>query len=60
MVVDLVPGQNQTKEFEYKSGSTQIDAGKEFTKPLLRKSLRTQRALWIEGEDKKALLHFFQ
>ena len=34
LIADLVPGHNQTKEFDKKLGSTGIDAGKEFAKPL--------------------------
>ena len=40
LIVDLVPGHNQTKEFDKKSGSTGIDEGQEFAKPLISESLR--------------------
>ena len=57
LIADLVPGHNQTVEFNKTSGSTQIDSGKEFAKPLIRDALRNRRTIFIEGEDgKKALL----
>ena len=40
---DLVPGHNQTKEFDKKSGSTGIDEGQELAKPLISESLRIDR-----------------
>ena len=33
LIADLVPGHNQTKEFDKKLDSTRIDTGKEFAKP---------------------------
>ena len=53
LIVDLVPGHNQTKEFDKKLGSTGIDAGKEFVKPLVREALRNRRAMFIKGDDGK-------
>jgi hypothetical protein len=41
MVSDLVPGHNQTKEFE-NLGSTLINEGMEFAKPLISESLRNR------------------
>ena len=55
LIADLVPGHNQMKEFDQKSGSTGIDAGKEFTKPLIREALRIQRAIFIKEEAGKRL-----
>jgi hypothetical protein len=49
LIADLVPGQNQTKEFDKMSGSTGIDDGQEFAKPLIIESLRMRRAIFIEG-----------
>jgi hypothetical protein len=40
LIADLVLGHNQTKEFDKKSGSTGIDEGQEFAKPLTSESLR--------------------
>ena len=57
LIADLVPGHNQTKEFDKKSGSTGIDAGKEFAKPLVSEALRMRQAIFIEGgAGKKVLL----
>ena len=53
LIADLVPGHNQTKEFDKKSGSTGIDEGQEFAKPLTSESLRMRRAIFIEGEAVK-------
>ncbi len=47
LIADLVPRHNQTKEFDKKSGSTAIDAGKEFVKPLISEALRMRRAIFI-------------
>ena len=57
LIADLVLGHNQMKEFVSKSGSTRIDAGKEFAKPLVSEALRMQRAIFIKGgAGKKVLL----
>jgi hypothetical protein len=55
LIADLVPRHNQTKEFDMKSGSTGIDAGKEFAKPLISEALRMGRAIFIEGDAGKKL-----
>ncbi len=58
LITDLVPGHNQMKEFDKKSGSTGIDSGKEFAQPLVREALKIRRAIFIEGEDgKKVVLY---
>ena len=49
LIADLVPGHNQTIEFDKMSGSTCIDEGQEFAKPLISESLRMRRAIFIEG-----------
>ena len=57
LIADLVLGHNQMKEFVSKSGSTRIDAGKEFAKPLVSEALRMRRAIFIKGgAGKKVLL----
>jgi hypothetical protein len=57
LIADLVPGHNQTIEFDKMSGSTGIDEGQEFAKPLISESLRMRRAVFIEGgAGKKAFL----
>jgi hypothetical protein len=53
LIADLVPGHNQTIEFDKMSGSTGIDEGQEFAKPLISESLRMRRAVFIEGEAGK-------
>jgi hypothetical protein len=53
LIADLVPGHNQAKEFDKKSGSTGIDAGKEFAKPLVSEALRMRQSIFIEGEAGK-------
>jgi hypothetical protein len=53
LIADLVPGHNQTIEFDKMSGSTCIDEGQEFAKPLISESLRLRRAVFIEGEAGK-------
>ncbi len=53
LIADLVRGHNQTKEFDKKSGSTGIDAGKEFAKLLVSEALRMRRAIFIKGEAGK-------
>ena len=53
LIADLVPGHNQTIEFDKMSGSTGIDEGQEFAKPLISESLRLRRAVFIEGEAGK-------
>jgi hypothetical protein len=56
MVADLVPRHNQNKEFDKKSGSTLIDEGMEFAKPLISKSLRNRQAIFIDGDAGKNAL----
>jgi hypothetical protein len=56
LIADLVSGHNQTKEFDKKSGSTGIDAGKELAKPLVREALRMRRAIFIKGEAGKKIV----
>ena len=57
LIADLVPGHNQTIEFDKMSGSTCIDEGQEFAKPLISESLRMRRAIFIEGgAGKKVVL----
>jgi hypothetical protein len=43
---NLVSGHNQTKEFEKKLGSTLIDEGVEFAKPLISESIRNRRVIF--------------
>jgi len=56
LIADLVPGHNQTIEFDKMSGSTGIDEGQEFAKPLIRESLRLRRAIFIEGDAGKKVV----
>jgi len=56
LIADRVPGHNQTKEFDKKSGSTGIDAGKEFVKLLVSEALRMRQAIFIEGEAGKKVV----
>jgi len=49
LIADLVPGHNQKIEFDKMLGSTRIDEGQEFAKPLISESLRMRRAIFIEG-----------
>jgi len=53
LIADLVPRHKQTIEFDKMSGSTGIDEGQEFVKPLISESLRLRRAVFIEGEAGK-------
>ncbi len=56
MVADLVPGHNQTKEFDKNLGSTLINEWMELAKPLISESLRNRQAIFIDGDaGKKAL-----
>ena len=58
LIADLVPGHKQTKEFDMKLGSTGIDEGQEFAKPLISESLRMRQAVFIKGEaGKKVVLN---
>ena len=57
LIADLVPGHNQTIEFDKMSGSTCIDEGQAFAKSLISESLRMRRAIFIEGgAGKKVVL----
>jgi hypothetical protein len=49
-----MPGNNQTEEFNNKSGSTSIDSRISFAKPILEEALH-QRALWGEGDKAKQM-----
>ncbi len=61
MVADLVPGHNQTKEFDKNLGSTLINEGMEFAKPLVSTSLRNRQAIFIDGNaGKKAVPNVIQ
>ena len=51
-----MPGHNQTKEFDKKFGSTGIDTGKEFAKPLVSEALRIQQVIFIEGDTGKKVV----
>jgi hypothetical protein len=56
LITDLVPGHNQTIKFDKKPGSTGIDAGKEFAKPLFSEALRIRQAIFMEGDAGKKVV----